>query len=159
MHQSEQLKLRPAGFSLLEMVIVVAILSVCLAIGFYLSNLSRTRAQLKVTVQTLVSNLASARQMGIGQGGSTVDFSGLPDSYQLKDRNGVVVRTFEAPNGIIIGTPSFGNVLTYNANGSTGAEGSITISGANINTRYRVSITQASGYVEVTESEADSASP
>ena len=84
-------RIRLGGFTLVEMVIVVIILSIAamMAIPFATSG---TSTQLKAAATIISSDLEYAKSMAISRGQKYwVDFDEGSESYSIKDVNGVII--------------------------------------------------------------------
>ena len=139
------------GFSLLEMIIVIAILGILLAIGIPNFRASQANNELRLAAVQLSSDLKYARQAGVATGGSTVDFTSPPQGYArgyaISNSSGQVLKRSGIPSSAT--WTLLANTITFSANGVASAGGDITLTSLRTGKTATVSLTAATGMVKV----------
>ncbi len=145
------------GFSLVELMVVIAVFGVVLAFSFVSLQQGMPGHQLRGTSTKLASELRLARQKAITQNNCyVVTFDPSSDSYSIWDDDesdgyrsaGEEVRVVQLPEGIQFGTINIGasNSVTFRANGSTDKGGYVDVYGGGASQR-RVEVIRATGTV------------
>jgi prepilin-type N-terminal cleavage/methylation domain-containing protein len=142
---------RREGFSLVEVLLVIALLGILLAIGIPTFRASQSNHEMRLAAGQLSADLKYARQTGMSTGGSTVDFTspppGCPRGYSIKDSSGQVVKMTGIPDSVNWTLPA--DTITFSANGSASTGGSITLTSRCTGRTATVSLTAATGMVTV----------
>jgi len=110
---------REKGFTLVEMMITIAILSILLGISVSTWNRYRLNTDLKTATRTIVSDFSMAKQMAVRDcTGYRITFNVGTNSYQLiETATGNPVRTRNMSKfgqGIVLSAPNFGGDSTIN---------------------------------------------
>ena len=96
------------GFTLIEVLIVIALIGIMLAVAGYYMGGQGKKAQLKSAARDLVSNMNLARTKAIRDSKPwTIQFNPATNSYRLIDGDGGTFRTITLPANV-----SFGSNLT-----------------------------------------------
>lgn len=139
------------GFTLLEMLIVIAILGTLLAIGIPKFRTSQANNELRLAAVQLSSDLKYARQIGVATGGSTVDFTAPPQGYArgyaIKNFSGQVLKRSGIPSSAT--WTLLADTVTFSANGVASAGGNTTLTSLQTGKTATVSLTAATGMVTV----------
>lgn len=125
---------RPKGFTLIELVIVIAIAAILLAIGIPQYARQRASRDLEGSQRELQTLFNYARSVGIQQNSPqgttyvTLTFTTATDSFSctLTDCGSATLRQYNSPEGIAISLPSGITTYTFLANGSIGVSGAFT---------------------------------
>ncbi len=113
---------RERGFSLSEMLVVVAILGLAVAIAVPLTAEQMKRAKIRSAADEFAMHLKAARMIAVSKR-ATINFVVTPDPaniYSYPGTNGLV-RTFEMPTGVRIISPTSATTIAFLANGSLAA--------------------------------------
>jgi type II secretion system protein H len=142
--QEQAVKIKSSrGFTLIEMIIVLAIVGIALSIAVPNFNAYRHNTNLKEAARDISSDISLYKQRAVSENrGYKINFSALANTYTIQQEtvtNGVrtgnyvalITKTVSAGNAniVIFGTPSFtGGVpnVTFNPRGTSGA-GSLTL--------------------------------
>ena len=107
------------GFTLVEMMITIAIMAILLGISVSTWNRYRLNTDLKTAARTVVSDFFMTKQMAVRDAtGYRITFNAGTNSYQLiETATGNVIQTrniSEFGPGIVLSNPNFGGNATIN---------------------------------------------
>ncbi len=117
---------RQKGFSLLELLTILAILIILS--GLAISSMTKwlNKAKAKVVAEQLVSDIQWARSLSLKYGSITMVFSS--NKYEIRTSSGTVLKTVSMPDGLSL-SENFGSSLDFMSNSLPEENGTITISG------------------------------
>ncbi len=172
------------GFTLIELMIAVALTGILLGMGVPALNLFVSNARQTSVINDFVSSMHTARSTAIttntrvticpssdGASCDVVDWEegwivfGDPDSDRVVDPDERVVATAEGAAGLTIESPEFGAFLTYRPNGRVmnasldGSSGEFTVCDKRGADRAKVLIVDLSGRPRLSKYLADGSSP
>lgn len=158
-------RLNQNGFTLIEIMVVIAMISIMLlAAGYYLGNRGE-RAQLKSAARDLLSNMTLARTSAIRDTAPwSLSFDPAGNSYRVLDSNGNPFRsvtlpervTFGSNHGMVPGSSTpvgdgvtfSGDQITYNPDGTCSGTGTAYLTVASGAT-FAVNSISASGAAKI----------
>jgi type II secretory pathway pseudopilin PulG len=135
--KSANVEKKSAGFSVLELVLVVSLLALLLSFSFPLLSGFANRALLKNSASLLAQCLRLARVEALRRGGCVSVFLGK-DFFKLYYPDGETV-SFSLPQGVEVGYTSFpGQRLFFFPTGVPASGGSVTLESGGIRSRVLV---------------------
>jgi len=134
------------AFTLVEVLVCLAIAAGLLALLFISLSKSRQNTQVRLQGQMLVSDLRLARSLATTEGTALVDFT-TSGSYLVKDSSGRARKKTEIYPGVSIAFPSGSLVYTFNAAGAADHGGTFLVSAAGASRSYTVELTDATGMI------------
>ena len=175
---------RQLGFTLIELMIAVALTGILLGMGVPAMNMFISNARQTGMINDFVASMHTARSTAIttnsrvticpssnGNSCEVVDWDqgwivfGDLDSDQVVDPGERIVATAEGATGLTIESPEFGDFLTYRPNGRVmnasldGSSGAFTVCDKRGADRAKVLIVDLSGRPRLSEYLADGSSP
>ncbi|MCD4782697.1 MAG: prepilin-type N-terminal cleavage/methylation domain-containing protein [Candidatus Eremiobacteraeota bacterium] len=147
---------RRRGFSLLEIIITIAILAILLAIGVPYFAKSKANTSLRTQAKELKVSLSYARSQAKSTGSNTEwQFTGPTNEvsgYNLLDSTGRVVKSVVFNGGTYVDiTGLSGTPLEYSPNGSSTEDGIILVKGKDTNKYFTLTLVKTTGLVKITE--------
>ena len=175
---------RQLGFTLIELMIAVALAGILLGMGVPALNLFVSNARQTGAINDFVSSMHTARSTAIttnarvticpssnGNDCDAVDWEdgwivfGDPDSDQVVDPDERILATSEGGTGLTIESPEFASFLTYRPNGRVmnasldGSSGEFTVCDKRGADHAKVLIVDLSGRPRLSRQLADGSSP
>lgn len=139
---------RLRGYSLVEIVVVMAILAIVLAIGTVLMQRARANRELDASAQELLNAIKYARQMAISQEGTRLAFDAT--SYRVTSAAGQTLRTAALPRGVVLNVPAALNPTTFQPSGAASAGGTIAMTSATTGRNAAITLSASTGAVSMT---------
>jgi len=140
-----------AGFSLLELVVVIAILAILLGMGLVAFRSYQANAQLKLAGEELAAALRYARQLAMKEGGATVDFSPLPggaaQGYAVYHQDGSLAKQLTLPGTVTLSMTDWGPVVNFLQNGSADDDGQIVLNSTAKSRQVTITLNRVTGAV------------
>jgi prepilin-type N-terminal cleavage/methylation domain-containing protein len=135
--QTTRRTLRQAGFSLAEMLAVLALIGITVAIGIPLVNEQLRIAEVRSAADDMAVHLRAARMIAVSHHKDiVVTVTADPtNTFSYEGTNGET-RTIAMPGRVKIKTGSTASI-TFHSNGSSGASSTVTIESAVVNATER----------------------
>ncbi len=113
---------RNKGISILETVLVIALLAIVMYLGLFQGRTALSHRKVEGVARTLKGALVYTRSLAVGKGGALLRFNGaFPDisALEVVDKGGKLYKTYAIPPGIEItpGNSLLSNFIRFGANG------------------------------------------
>lgn len=145
------MKKQPNGFTLLEMLVAISIITVIVVIGLPFYRNLMQNLNLSSATRTMASDLRYAQQLSVtSQVNHQVIFDLISESYQIKNsQTQTIIKIAPLPDDISLDSVNDlpDNTITFNATGAATSTGTIILS--NLNYKTSTIEIKPSGYVKI----------
>lgn len=141
-------RLKRAGYTLVEVTICLAVLTLLLGLGGGLLARGRANRQLDASARELEAALKQARSAATSREGAVVRLSPTGDGHTFRvEAGGEVLSQGAIPRGILVSLPSALDPVQFNGNGSAKAGGVLRLTSQHTGRSASLAISERTGAV------------